>query len=242
MHGFLDELHQSFLTLDIGHLELWNARVEAAASLLLVAFGSSNWLEEDVAASAVVFAFGRGDFRNRRRCADAGLGQLLDRVVESRSVLGLRHSQAGEANGFVGAMGFGFVFGKEIGEQHVGGIRGDQVIDFDDVCATLDDDLFERQRQIDDAVSLAVVAPEAGARVAVTIPRLITGQFESQIAPAVEVEGAPAVGVIDVPFPFLADTEPAFAFGVAQAIHKAAPIAGGSHPQSEVTRLADDRD
>src|SRR5690606_12755824 len=102
--------------------------------------------------------------------------------------------------------------------------------------------LLQRQRQRHQPVALAVMAPPGAAHFAVVIVRTVGGQFEAQVAPAVEVEITPTVDVVAVPVVLRAYADPAFAFGITERVNHAAPVAGAPHPQAEMAGLAGNGD
>ena len=114
--------------------------------------------------------------------------------------------------------------------SNVGGIGRHRFIDIHHVRTPFHDYLLQLQRQIDYAVAPLEITPPGAAVLAVAVVRGIGGHLETQVTPAIEVERTGAVNVVAVPRPCRADTDPAFAFGVAKAVDHPSPVAVGLDP------------
>ena len=123
------------------------------------------------------------------------------------------------------------ILGYQVSKQYIVSLRVSRlnVVDIDNVRAPLDDDLFDRLRQVHGAITSGM-APKRCPIEAVFVVGKVAGQFKLQLAPTIEIKTRPTVYVVAVPLVLVADRDPAFIISIAQAIHEPTPIAMCFHP------------
>lgn len=99
-----------------------------------------------------------------------------------------------------------FMFCYQVSKQYVVSLRVGwlNVVDINNVRAPLDEDFFDRQRQVYGAITSGMASERCPIEAVIVVAK-VAGQFKPQVAPTIKIKTRPTVYVIAVPLVLVAD-------------------------------------